>query len=434
MIAWRRLIPFLLAGCAVGAGAWALLREEPPAPVEVIAGRPQRARIEETVRAVGHVEPVTQVRVSSNITGDLLALHVREGEEVKHGQLLAEIDRERLLAVVRQNEANASSLEAAVRLEEAQLAEAKAQLGRTEGLHGQGLTTDAELDQGRVAVQVIEARMEAARQRVTQARAALDEAKAQLARSKIFAPIGGTVIALPKKVGERIRGSDLSEDLLLTIAPLHAMQVEVEVAERDVVKVREGQDTRITVDALGARVIPGKVTEIGSSAVIKNRGTEMETTSFPVKVALLEIPEHLRSGMSAAVAIVTQVRDEAIAVPIEAVTARLPSQLAARAGEERAKAEGGLLNLGTGQAIDTRLVARREKPVELVFVVEHGLAEARPIEAGISGELDLEVRAGLAGDEVLIVGPYEALAKTLRPGTPVRVAFTQAQEPASEVP
>lgn len=401
-----------------GGGIYLVLSDKPPEPMKVTVAEARKATVTKTVRAVGHVEPVTMINVSSNITGDLLELHVKEGDRVKVGALMAEIDRERLVAVLRQNEANVRSLTASVELEQASLDRAQAESKRTEKLHGQGLATDAEIERIRSDVDITGARLEAAKQRVKQAQAALDEARDRVAKTRIHAPIDGTVISLKKKRGERIRGSELSEDILLTLAPLAAMQVEVEVSEQEVVSIVLGQAAKIEIDALEGSKIPGTVVEIANSADIKNRGTEMETTTFRVKVSLEQIPPKLRPGMTSSVEIITDVHEDVVAVPIEAVTARLPSQLEKKAEEED---KGVFGNAKVDLDEDNRTLRRREKPVEIVFVVENGEAVVKKVKTGIASDLDFEIEQGLeAGDDV-IVGPYRALAEKLGPGSAVKI-------------
>lgn len=422
------VVTLILLAAAGGGVAWYFLREEAPAPLEVVSTTVRRSTIVRTVRAVGHVEPVTQVNVSSNVTGDLLRLLVKEGAQVTRGTLLAEIDRERILAVVRQNEANAQSNRAGVDLEEAQLAQAEAEANRARGLHQKQLTTDSALEQAISNLAVVKARLEAARQRVAQAEAALDEAKDQLEKTRIVAPIDGTVIALKKKQGERIRGSDLGEDVLLTLAPLQAMQVDVEVSEQDVVGIEPGQRTEIEVDALGDAKFPGEVLEIASSAVIKNKGTEMEVTSFNVKVAMSQVPPNLRSGMSASVSIITQVKEDVIAVPLEAVTARLPSQLLVRAEEQaKDKRDESVFQKG-GNNLEVK--SKKERPIELVYSVDSGKAEPRPVKTGIASESEIEIVEGVEPGLEIITGPYKILAESLLPGSPVTV--TKKQEPTPD--
>ena len=427
---WIKLA--VVAVVVVGAVAIAR-RERKPEPTEVVTSQVRRATVIRKIRAAGHVEPVTQVKVSANISGDVKALHVDEGDTVKRGALLAEIDRERFAAIVRQAGASARSVQATVSLERAQLKQARAEAKRATDLHAQGLNTDAEADRAASRVEIIEARLRGAEQRVEQAQASLDEAKARLQQTRLVAPIDGTVIRLAKKLGERVRGSDLAEDSLLTLAPLHAMEVEVAVSEQEVVGVEEGQIAEIEVDALGDTAIPGRVVEIASSATIRFRGDERETTTFAVTVALDEIPAQLRSGMSASVSIVTDTHDGALAVPIEAVTARLPSALAVRAEAQRKKKRKLLWE---DEPADPRITRRREKPVRIVFVVDKGLAEPRRVKTGISSDKDIEILDGLKPGDAVIIGPYRALARELLPGSPIEVTETvdaSGQEPAPKV-
>lgn len=413
------LISVLVA--AAGGVAYLVTRKEPPKPTEVVTADVQKGTVQEKVRAVGHVEPVTQVNVSASVSGDLLALHVKEGQTVARGALLAQIDSERLLAIVRQQEANQRSAAASVGLEVTQGQQALLEKNRTEELFKQTLVTQAELEKARAEVEIIAAREEAARQRVAQAQATLDEAKDQLSKTRLFAPIDGTVIALNKKVGERIRGSELSEDILLTLAPLHAMQVEVEVSEQDVVKTAEGQTAEIVFDALRGQTWPGRVVEIANSAVIQNKGTELETTSFKVKVALEKVPERLRPGMSAQVGIVTKTRQDVVMVPIEAVTARLPSELEKRAEAVEEGNKGVLFRDPQVGKEDKDPVAKRERPVELVFKVVDGKVEPAKVKTGISSDLEVEILEGIEVGAEVVVGPYAALARTLKPGSPIKV-------------
>jgi len=417
----------------VGGIAWYSSRDTGPKPIDVLTADVRKQTVVEKVRAVGHVEPVTQVRVSANVTGDLLKLPVKEGQTVAKGTLLAEIDRERLQAVVRQGEANLRSADAEVSLQATTLAQASSELARTVGLATKGLATPADLEKAKTEVDIVRAREEAAKQRVAQARASLDEASDTMAKTRVYAPIDGTIIALNKKVGERIRGSDLGEDVLLTLAPLHAMQVEVDISEQDVVRVEVGQKAEVVVDAIEKITSPGRVVEIANSAVITNRGTEAETTTFRVKVGLDAIPVGLRSGMSAAVSIITKTHDDVIAVPIEAVTSRLPSDLEKRADDPKNKDEEKGMFFGEDEKKPDP-ISRREKPVEVVFVLANDKVEAMTVKTGISSELDVEVLEGLQPGQELVIGPYKVLAKELQPGSKVKVMRKLPPPSATPVP
>lgn len=397
--------------------------------IDVVSAKARMATVVRKIRATGHVEPVTKVRVSASISGDLLALHVKEGDVVVRGQPLAEIDKARLAAVLRQAEASARSASAAVNVENAQLDQAESELARAGEMHKKGLSTDAELDRMRSRVDITKARLDGAKQRVEQARASLDEAKARLQQTRIAAPIDGSVIRLWKKVGERIRGSDLAEDILATIAPLHAMEVEVQVSEQEVVNLEVGQIAEIEIDALGERTIPGRVVEIASAATVRFRGEEREVTSFTVTVGLDRIPERLRSGMSASVAIVTATHEDVVAVPIEAVTARLPSKLKVRAEELLAKRKEKRIWDRDSDDKPPEAVRRREKPVRIVFTIANGFVEPQRIETGISSDTSIEVLSGLKANDEVVAGPYRVISRELAGGSKVKVVDTIEVEP-----
>lgn len=412
------IIGLVVAGAA--AGAFFAFRTEPLKPEPVTIAPVKRTTVVKKVRGVGHVEPVTQVKVSANVSGDLVKLLIKDGDKVKRGQLLAEIRRETWAALVKQSEASAKALEGEVALETAQLEQARADDRRTRALYKDRLATDADIERVTANVAVLSARLESARQRVLQAGAQLEEARTKLLQTSLYAPIDGTIISLLKKQGERIRGSDLAEDVLLVLAPLQAMEVQVEVSEQDVVGVQLNEVAEISIDALVKTPIPGKVIEIANSAIIRNPGTEAETTSFQVKVALDQIPERLRSGMSAAVAIITETHKDVLAVPLEAVTARLPSQLEERAEEAQKKKKRSMLS-GSGVTLEDESIKKHERPVEIVFAVVDKKAEPRRVKTGISSETEIEIMEGVEAGTEIIVGPYKTLARTLMPGSPITV-------------
>ena len=424
------VIKTLVALLLVLAGLRYATREPELEPVDVIAAVAQRATVIRKIRATGHVEPVTKVRVSASISGDLLSLLVKEGDEVKRGQLLAEIDRARLAAVLRQAEASTRSAQSGVSVETVQLTQAQTELDRAAELLSKGLSSDAELGRARSRVDVTRARLDGAKQRLEQARASLDEAKARLQQTRIIAPIDGTVIRLWKKVGERIRGSDLAEDVLATLAPLHAMEVEISVSEQEVVNLVEGQIAEVELDALDGETVGGTVVEIASAAPIRFRGEEREVTSFAVTVSLDRIPERMRSGMSASVAVLTATHEDVVAVPIEAVTARLPSKLEVRA-EELLNQKKKRIWERESPADKATTIRRREKPVRVVFVIQGDTVEPQKIETGISSDTLIEVTSGLKDGAKLVAGPYRVISRELAPGSKVNVTDTLEPEPAT---
>jgi len=385
-----------------------------PAPREVQTVVAERMRLQQFVRATGHLEPSNKVRVSASVTGDLVRLAVKEGQRVERGALLAEIEPVGGEAMLRQRYAHLRAMQAQAQAEEARVAQAKVQLESAEQLHVKQLTSEVELGTARRDAQMAQAQLETARQKVRQAEEEVAEVQARLGRSRILAPVGGTVIDLEKKQGERLRGSEFAEDVLLTLAPLDSMEVEVEVGEQDVVLLEVGQPATVKVKALGELEVAARVADIATSATILNRGQPNEVTRFKVRCMLESIPERLRPGMTALVSITARTREDALAVPFEAVTSRFPHEIAPAGSPEAAAAEPGA----------------RKKAVPLVFVVEAGRGAARPVETGLIGDTHVEILQGLKEGEEVVVGPYLVLSKELAPGMSFRGQGMRARAPA----
>jgi HlyD family secretion protein len=374
------------------------------------------------VRAAGHLQPSNQVRISASVTGDLAKLFVQENQSVKRGDVLAEIDPGSLDAVMSQKQAAVRETAAQASSEQTRLEQAQKSLRGAEGLLKSGLVSAAELARIRGDVRIAHSQYEAALQRMKQAKGELAEAQLRVGRTRLIAPMEGTVISVEKKEGERVRGSEFSEDVLLTIAPLDAMEVEVEVSEHDVTELHEGESAVVVLPALADQEVPGKVAKIATSATIVNRGQPGEVTRFKVRLLLDVLPKTVRPGMTGRVTIQANTRENVLAVPFEAVTARLPDELEQRTQKPE------------DAAVTANLGAVR-KPVPVVFVVEKGRAVARQIKTGVSSESAVEVLEGLKEGEVVIVGPFQALSRDLWSGAEVTakpIPGPAAQGPKSE--
>lgn len=378
------------------AAAFVLTRKGEEPPPEVYAVRVAKARVEERVRATGHVEPSNRVRVSVNLTGELMRLHAREGQQVAKGDLLAEIDLGSASAVMRQRQANVAAARSAATGAAVRLQELDRQVAETRALKEKGVATGNDLARLASERRLAQAALREAQARVTQAEAESDELKVRVGQSQIMAPMAGTVISVEKEAGERVRGSDMVEDVLLVLAPLDAMEVAILVTERDVVNLEVGAPAEITMAALGAQKIPGKVMSIAASATVKDRGTAMETTHFLVKLAFATVPARLRPGMTAQVDILARAKEDVLAVPFEAVAAR---------------------PLGAPDA------------KEVVFVAEGAIARQREVHTGLAGDQVLEVLDGLKEGEVVLAGPYQLVHQEIWDGAPIRVAPMAAETP-----
>jgi HlyD family secretion protein len=219
----------------------------------------------------------------------------------------------------------------------------------------------------------------------------------------------GVVTKREKQVGERVRGSDFSEDVIVVISTLSKMEVKVEVGEHEVIFVKEGDPAEIEIDAMPERKFPAQVVEVARNATVKNAGTEAEVTTFFVRLALTEQVPGALPGMSGQAAISTDTRDDAVVVPIQAVTVRTERQLARKEG---ADSEGPLPQapLPPGKK------ARRDPMRKVVFVMEDGVARARPVETGLASDTEIEIVSGLSAGEKVVEGPYRVLSRDLEDG------------------
>ncbi len=405
---WKVSIAVVLLGglVAITIGG---LKERPAPAVEVQFGTVKRAPITRTVTGAGKVQPATTVKISSSLSGDLVELNVHAGVQVTKGQVLGRLDKRRFDANVRQAQAAQSAARSDVATAQIEVDRAQRELDRVQGLAEKGLTSKAETETALSTLLSSKARVAALSDRVGQQQAMLDEALNNLTKTTLVAPIDATVIEVTREVGERVRGSDFNEDVVMTLAALAAMEVKIEVGEHEVVHLRAGQKADVKVDALDGQTFAGSVVEIAQKALIRNAGSEQETTSFPVTVALTVRPPGVMPGMSAEVRITAEQRESALVVPVQAVTVRPEASLSDQAPPVEGKP----------------LEARRqgERFAKVVFVVGKDQKVAlRRVRTGIASDTDIEILEGLAEGDRIIEGPYRTLTKDLKEGDAVEEA------------
>ena len=311
---WKALIAgglFLGAAGITAAG----MRHRPPPMVEAQVTAARKGTIIRTITGAGKVQAATTVKISSNLSGDLIELKVKEGERVTKGQVLGRIDRRRYEAAVKQAQASQAASRSEVQVAQVEVDRTAADLTRVQALAQKDLASAAEVDQARALRDTAVGRLASAQQRLAQASAVFEEQQSNLANTTLLSPIDGNIIELSREVGERVRGSDFTEDVVMTIAALNIMEVRFEVGEHEVVHLKPGQPAEISVDALEGESYQGSVVEIAQKALIKNPGTEAEVTTFPVTVALTERPARVLPGMSAEVRISAERHDETVLVP-----------------------------------------------------------------------------------------------------------------------
>lgn len=401
----KRVVAALLALLVAGLVALSLRPHRDP-PLQVQVAEVRRSAITRRVTGAGKLQAATQVKLSSNLSGDLLDLTVREGDRVTKGQYLGRIDSRRYAAQVSREEAGRATAQAEVSLAEVQAARSRAELERVKRLVQSQSASEAELEKARADADADVARLAAARDRVAQATAALAEARHLLSYTTLASPIDGVVTSRQKQVGERVRGSDFNEDVIVIIATLSSMEMRAEVGEQEVVYLREGQPAEVEVDAFPDKKWPAQVMEIAKNATVKNAGTEAEVTTFPVRLALTSpLPGGL-PGMSGQATVSTETHENALVIPLQAVTGRTERDLTGDGGADAPPERPGQ--------------RRREALQKVVFAVEKDVARMRPVETGLASETEIEILSGVKAGDLVVEGPYRTLARDLRDGRAVK--------------
>lgn len=385
-----------------------------PKGLEVQTEKAGRHEVVQTVSATGRIQPKTQVKISADVSAKIKRLGVAEGQWVEKGAFLVELDRERYLAAVESAEAGLRAAQANATLVRQNLDRARKEFERSKELIARQLESQAAFDEKQTAAQVEEARHKSALEQVAQAKAALKQARDDLSKTTIYAPMSGTVSELNKEAGEIALGSQFQADVILVIADLSEMEAQVDVDENDIVAIRTGQACEVEADALLAKVLMGAVSEISSSANASGAGTSDQKTEFEIKIAIADPPRTLRPGMTASAEIVTNTNPRALSVPIQSVALRTVDQLLKK-GEKRKDAEA-------------RFKADKDGFVEVVFCIENGRAVARQVKTGIQSDERIEILEGLKEGEEVVTGSYRAISKDLENGAAVRINNEKAPE------
>ena len=376
--------------------------------LEVQTAKVDRQKIVQKVSATGKIQPKTQVEISADVSAKIIKLPVKEGQWVEKGTLLVALDRERYVAAVESGEANVSSAQANATLVRENMNRAEKEFARSKELLATGLESQSAFETKQAAHQVEVARYKSTLDQVEQAKAALKQARDDLSKTTIYAPMSGTISALNKEQGEIALGSQFQKDIILIVADLSEMEAQVNVDENDIVSIAIGQKAEIEVDAMLDRPLTGVVSEISNSANVAGQGTAEQKTEFEIKIAIIDPPKTLRPGMTASAEIVTKTQENALSVPLQTVAARTVDQLTMK-GEKRKDAE------------------KRYKPdkdgfVEIVFAVESGKAVAKQVKTGIQSDALIEIVEGLKEGEEVVTGSYRAISKDLENGAVVTIS------------
>jgi HlyD family secretion protein len=374
------------------------------------------------VTASGKIQPKKKVDISADITGRITRIAVREGDYVQKGQFLLQIDPTIYQANLQRAQAAMSSAEAAAVQARANRDQSSRSLQRTKELKEQNpnLVSPEQAEQVQTAFEIAESNLTASQHMVEQSRAGLQEARDQLAKTHLVAPMAGRVTRLAVEEGEVAVPGTFSREtgLLLTISDLSVIQVKVQVDETDVVRLHLQDSVEVTIDAFPDTTFVGHVTKVSDSAILTAAsaatGQNDRAVDYEVEITLANPPAEVRPDLSATARIVTDTRKNAIAIPIIALTVRENTPVSTENRPAAAKDT-------TKRAGD----AGKKKEAEGVFVVHNGTATFRPVKVGIAGEEHFEVVEGVHEGDTIVAGPYQAV-RDLKEGARVR----RSSEPA----
>jgi HlyD family secretion protein len=416
--------------------------------VTVQTGKVVKQDISSQVTASGQIKPKTIVNVGANAMGRIIRLYVKEGEKVKKGQILAQLENVQSAADVAMTratlvssqtdaiaaEAALKTAEAAFKSSAADFARAKLDYERYQGLFKDQLVSKADFDTKKAAFEMADAvhaqdgariaqakaQVDSANGRVGQARASLTRVNDVLSKTTYDAPFDGVVTNLPVHEGETVvMGIQNSPgSTLMTVADMGIITAEVQVDETDIVNITLGQAAEVTIDAIPNQTFKGTVSEIGDNAIIRSTGVStsqstggnQEAKDFKVVVTLTAPPSNLRPGLSATAKITTGEAHDAVAIPIQAITMRDKNDLAAQKTPSKPVDK-------TAPAAPTK---KENTDVQGVFVVKNKKAEFHEVVTGLTGSTEIQVKTGLEPGDEIITGSYKVL-KTLRNGAGVKV-------------
>ncbi|MEI6678537.1 MAG: efflux RND transporter periplasmic adaptor subunit [Mariniphaga sp.] len=394
--------------------------------LKVAVEKVQKKDITEIITANGKIEPQMLVKISPEVPGEIIELPVKEGDEVKKGDLLVVIRPDIYISNRNRLEASLNSQKARQAQAEAQLVEKELNYKRSKQLFDKNTIARSDFETIEASWKVAQSEVQAARFAVKSAESSLNESQENLTKTKIYSPISGTVSKLNVEKGEKVVGTNqFAGTELMTIADLTLMEVKVEVNENDIVNVEKSDTANIKIDAYMKRKFNGLVTEIASSANVLGTSTD-QVTNFNVKILLLQAsyadllvsnPHRypFLPGMSATVEIRTDTRKGVITIPIQAVTTRADNGAAKKSTTQPvAEVEGKDTN-------EEKIASKDPEQFEVVFVNRNGLARQVKVKTGIQDNTNIQIIEGLNPDDQIIVAPYGLISKTLKDSTLIEI-------------
>ncbi|WP_108866480.1 efflux RND transporter periplasmic adaptor subunit [Aquimarina aquimarini] len=387
---------------------------------EVSVAKIEKIAITETVSATGKIQPEVEVKLSSEVSGEIIDLPIKEGQQVQKGDLLVRINPDIIQSGLNRSQATLENIRAGLRQAEASLKESELNYERNKGLFEKGVISKAEWDKIISSYEGAKAAKQSAYYNVRSAQATVNEAKDNLSRTSIYAPMTGTISKLSVELGERVVGTQqMAGTEIVRVANLNNMEVEVDVNENDIVKVEINDATIVEVDAYLKKKFKGIVTEIANSA--ESTMSADQVTNFKVKVRILEEsyadliegkPDNyspFRPGMTATVDVITEKRENIIGVPISSIVIKNDTTAI------------------TETTVEKKITSNSDEKFECVFIKNGETAKLRVIKTGIQDDGNIEVVSGLKVGESVITGPYNIVTKILKSGDKVTISDPKKQ-------
>lgn len=397
-----------------------------PDSISVYVEKPERKTITETINANGKIQPEVEIKISSEVSGEVIELPVKEGNWVEKGTLLVRIKPDTYISLKERAIAAVNSANARLAQSKAQLTQSELAFKRSKQLFDQKAISESEFETAKTNYEVAQSELNAANFNVESAQASLKEAEENLRKTSIYSPISGTVSKLNVELGERVLGTiQMAGTEIMRIANLNRMEARISVNENDIVKVNIGDTALIEVDAFIDRKFKGIVTQIANTADVSGTTTD-QVTSFEVRTFILEdsykdlisdkLQSPFRPGMSTTVDILTETRKDVLAVPIQAVTVRSDSSKVAQAGFQKD---------GEQKVEQDQSKVKSEKPKEIVYITKGDTARMVEVKTGIQDNQYIEITEGLTGDEDVVTAPYSAISRRLKDKTIIKKVKTK---------
>jgi HlyD family secretion protein len=385
--------------------------------IEVQTEKVKRQNLTQVVTATGKVQSETKVNISAEVSGEIVELPFKEGDEVKKGDLLVKIKPDAYYPQLKQQTAGIKVQESNLKTQEVNLRKYQLELNRIKELYNKGLASTSDLDNAQANVDATLAQMNTVRAQINQQRASLSSVEYDLSKTTIYSPMAGTVTQLNNEKGEKVLGTSYNiGSQIMTVSDLSKMEAQVEVSETDVTLISIGDTARIQIDAFPDRVFNGYVYEIANTAKSKSAGTQEEVVNFVVKIRIMNDGFDLRPGMSCTVDIEVKKKENVIAVPIQSVTTR--DDDSTKMLKTNAENKDTPENLTSNK--ETKLL-KKIKPKEVVFVIENNVVKKKEVKTGISNDTYIEITEGLEEGIEVVKGSFKAINKDLEDGSKIKI-------------